>query len=176
MKMKSKIICEYLLLFAVFCISWFAQPVDSLNPIGIFKDEKWMEARQLSELQSQRMEKIRKNTRSVAHASLFCNTGLLINGGMAFPTFISSMVAARLVHDTNQDQEHDMGTLKVYVSLIFSGIASLNGWLLRQTQPRMLERDNTAEFSLLQINLLFWSRGMELTGGFLLLFLQFLQL
>jgi len=172
-----------LLFFAVLSSSWLTVTADGYRrrPLDIFFDAKTLEARRAHELEKERKIKISKRTRSAANAVILCNTGILLKGGNAFPTFVSSMVAAKAIHDTNDMDRvvDDNGTLKAYVSLIFSGIAALNRWLMRRTQPAGWEENNVREgkeTTREQANLLFWSRGMELAGGFILLFINFVTL
>ena len=178
-KMTNKKLFVPFLFFVVLNSSWLTT-TDGYRPLDIFFDEKTLETRRAHELEKERKIKISNRNRSAANAIIFCNTGLLLKGGNAFPTFVSSIIAAKAIHDTNDvNSVDDSGTLKVYVSLIFSGTAALNRWLMRRTQPAEWEEDNLREgkdTTREQASLLFWSRGMELVGGFILLFINFIML
>ena len=177
--MTNKRLFVPFLFFAVLSSSWLTT-ADGYRPLDIFFDEKTLETRRAHELEKERKIKISKRTRSAANTVIFCNTGLLLKGGNAFPTFVSSMIAAKAIHDTNDiNRVDDNGTFKAYLSLIFSGTAALNRWLMRRTQPAGWEEDNLREgkeTTREQASLLFWSRGMELAGGFILLFVNFVML
>lgn len=146
------------------------------------------------------------NVRSVANTMLWTNSAMLLHGDLAFPTLVSSMISSKLVAETNQTMnksDPDGASWKAFISLFFSGVASLNGWLLRSIAMKknmhhqvkgkdypgnpnenkfeegtmsLLEQSTMIENETLRSILLFGSRGMELTGGIMLLFLHLMAL
>lgn len=96
---------------------------------------------------------------------------------MALPSLGASMIASKLIHETNESHISDGSSFKVFLSLFFSGVASLNGWLLRTiTKSNAIVEDYKKEMSLLHTLLILGSRGMELVGGTLLIFVYFISL
>ena len=116
---------------------------------------------------------MKTKARYVANSLIFANTCALLHGDLALPTLISSTIVSKIVVETNDDDINDGATFNAYISLFFSGIASLNGWLLREARTGSGEKNS---MNALQILLLLGSRGMELVGGFLLAFHQLMRL
>ena len=124
-------------------------------------------------------EKTRRKSRRVAKGMILGNSVMLLHGNLALPSLASSMIATKVIVETNNDKVSDGGSLKAFVSVFFSGMASLNGWLLKRVEA-LSERgpDGNArpKGTFLHACLLMGSRGMELFGGTLLAFIYLLSL
>jgi len=138
--------------------------------------------KEVAQVASLRKKKINRNARFTANSMIACSTGMLLKGNFAFPSLIISTIASKIVVETNADLEQgDMGSFLCSISFIFSGVAALNGWLLKRVnlQPKdaLLANNETSCSSDRTLNalLLLGSRGMELTGGTILLLIQILQ-
>lgn len=139
----------------------------------------------------------KRKLRAVGNTILSANALLLLGtGDNAFPALISSMVASKIITETNDiidDKHADAGSLKAFIGVTSSGIASLMGWLLKRmtmdqtennninsegvkTEETVAEKANNIENPLLKAFLLLGSRGMELTGGILLIFVQLMNM
>lgn len=126
-----------------------------------------------------RVQRRKKAARFMANAALLLNTSLLLKGGFAFPSFISSMLVSKIVWETNDDDMNDGATFKVIVSLLFSGISSLNGWLLKIVEEGRkvpAVKAGNEGIDILKVALTLGTRGMELVGGFALLFIHLIKL
>lgn len=167
------------------------------------------------QLEAERKKFIQQTSRGVANTLLLGNTILLLfgeriarlclghkdahaihtttrtravrNTNVAFPVLISSMIASKIIVETNDSVSFDGGSLKAFVSVFFSGIASLNGWLLKQitegedTDPAAASNTSSSiaegrNWSMLRVYLVMGSRGTELTGGMILAFIHLMVL
>lgn len=139
----------------------------------------------------------KRKLRTVGNTMLFANALLLLDtGDNAFPALISSMLASKIITETNDIIDYkraDGGSLKAFIGVTSSGIASLMGWVLkrmtmdqtensnansegRKIEETVAEKANKIENPLLRAFLLLGSRGMELTGGILLIFVQLMNM
>ena len=123
-------------------------------------------------------ETLARQSRKLAHGLLIGNTCALLKGNLAQPTLVSSALVVKILYETDDYSSDDDGTTawKAGISLFFSAIASLNGWLLREVRARSAEKAAGVPSNLVHTLLLLGSRGMELVGGFLLAFIQMMQL
>ena len=118
---------------------------------------------------------VQKKARIYAKVLMYGNTYLLLKGNMALPALATSMIATRLLEEDANGQ-FDSTSFKVFVSFCFSGLASLSGWLLNTLNEQGLSVSrNKKEMTFLHALLVLGSRGMELVGGTLLLFLNILK-
>jgi len=184
-KYKSHILFYYL--FILCSTSNIAQGHgwELTYPNGMFSSRKQVLAnkdKEVAQVALLRKKKIHRNARFTANSMIACSTGMLLKGNFAFPSLILSTIASKIVVETNADLEQgDMGSFLCSISFIFSGVAALNGWLLKRVnlQPKdaPLANNETSCSSDRTLNalLLLGSRGMELTGGTILLLIQILQ-
>ncbi|GFH51954.1 predicted protein [Chaetoceros tenuissimus] len=165
-------------------------------PFGREKETKQIEEARWNKVPTIVKSCPKRKLRVVGNTMLSANALLLLGtGDNAFPALISSMVASKIIAETNEiidDKHADAGSLKAFIGVTSSGIASLMGWLLKRmtmdqtennansegakTEETVAEKANKIENPLLRAFLLLGSRGMELTGGILLIFIQLMNM
>ena len=120
-----------------------------------------------------------KNIRVGVKVLLATYGGLMLRGKMAFESLLISMVATKLIHTTSEESSgQNFGwALVSWLSFFFAGTASTFGWVVEQCSVKNSETSIIASKNATgSIVLLLGSRGVELIGGTVVLFMLFLSL
>merc|ERR1711976_1063080 len=116
-------------------------------PFGRENKEKQLEEARWNKVPTIVKSCPKRKLRAVGNTMLSANALLLLNtGDNAFPALISSMVASKIIVETNDiidDKHADGGSLKAFIGVTSSGIASLMGWVLKRMTMDQTINKNT---------------------------------